>query len=71
MNLINGTPEEILGDYASYLHQACLRWRTEAIRTGDLRVYVASRRAYQEFLHCTGIDSDRHPGRALAALDGD
>ena len=53
MDRVNGTPPDILLDYARYLRRQF--WNNTSDR-GDLRMYAATRRVYQEFLHCTGIE---------------
>jgi len=56
MNRINGTPEDILQEYARYLRNSF--WNNTS-DYGDLRMYAATRRVYREFLHCTGIEEEQ------------
>lgn len=59
MNIINGTPEDILLDYARYLRSQVPEVDPSTSDYGDLRMYAATRRVYREFLHCTGIEEEQ------------
>jgi hypothetical protein len=56
MNIINGTPEDILQEYAEYLRGQF--WNNTS-DYGDLRMYAATRRVYREFCDCAGIEAQR------------
>jgi len=59
MNIINGTPEDILQEYARYLRSQVPELDPSTSDHGDLRVWVATWRVYREFLNCTGIEKEQ------------